>query len=129
VTALYELVPAGSRARSDENPFIANQREEPPKKSAQADFCMRVRLRYQRPGGSPSRLLETDVANQVDRAPEAATSLALAVAEFGLILRESPYRGEADWRSIERLAEAATESAEQDDFLKLVRKARRLSRN
>nr|MBA3938893.1 von Willebrand factor type A domain-containing protein [Planctomycetota bacterium] len=82
VTALYELVPATAiaPAAADANPFVAEARPALVREVLDPSRLMRVRLRYQPPGGGDSRLLESDVADRIETQPERETAWAAAVA-------------------------------------------------
>ncbi len=102
VTALYELIPAGAPdADLPPAPEPLRYQAENPASGGAADGTsptdgemLLVRLRYKEPEGGASRLMEQPVADAVALSSEFA--FAAAVAEFGLVLRESPYRGDAD---------------------------------
>ena len=54
-----------------------------------------------------------------------------AVAGFGMLLRDSPYKGNLTYEAVLKLAEAGAEedaSGYRREFVELVRKARSLSR-
>ncbi len=134
VTALYEIVPNGEPATRgvDANPFIASDGGDArPADPAPASYTMRVRLRYQPPGGGDSRLIETDVSNRAraDDAAQRDTTWAMAVAAFGMVLRGSPYRGSCDYRLVDELARQGKGSDEaRAGFMELVDAARDLER-
>ncbi len=129
VTALYELVPAGAAAPAtdDPNPFVADGRPAPVREILDPSRLMRVRLRYQPPGGGDSRLLESDVADRVEAQPERETAWAAAVAGFAMLLRGDAPAG-LDWDLVERLARAGRGSAnpQRGEFIDLVMDAHRL---
>jgi Ca-activated chloride channel family protein len=62
-----------------------------------------VKLRYKQPDGDTSRLISKAVP---DRVVELTPNLgfASAVAEFGLLLRRSDFKGQATWSSAQELA-------------------------
>jgi Ca-activated chloride channel homolog len=66
-------------------------------------------MRYKKPGEDVSRLIETTVVdNQI---PLSQTSdnyrFAVAVAEFGLLLRDSEFKGDARYEEVLQLAKGA----------------------
>jgi Ca-activated chloride channel family protein len=92
---------------------------------------MRVKLRYKEPEGSTSRALEWPVAGGPRPLDEASEDFkfAAAVAQFGMLLRESPHKAAASLESVLALAEAgAGDDAEgyRAEFIRLVRSARPL---
>ena len=92
-----------------------------------------LKLRYQEPQGSPSRLLERvvrDSGRTYARASE-DFKFAAAVASFGMLLRESPHQGNNTLEAILELAEegrGADAHGYRSEFLDLVKKARGLRR-
>ena len=69
-----------------------------------------VKLRYKEPDGDASRLLEHPVADQGSASYGAASSdfrFAAAVASFGLLLRDSEFKGEATFALVGRLVHGA----------------------
>jgi Ca-activated chloride channel family protein len=100
VTALYEIVPAGVELEPAVEP-LKYQREVPlaPTAAAASDELLTVKLRYKAPDGDTSRLLTRVVRPQVG-AMSANLGFASAVAEFGLLLRESPNRGASSFESL-----------------------------
>ncbi|WP_139925148.1 VWA domain-containing protein [Hymenobacter sp. DG01] len=105
VTALYEVVPVGARSTVDP---LKYQSVPAPKGSASAEL-LTVKLRYKEPQGSKSQLLEQALTGAPRPLTEASENLrfAAAVAQFGMLLRQSDYRGSATWESTARLAEGA----------------------
>ena len=100
VTALYEIVPAGVELEPAVDP-LKYQRAPAlePTRAASSDELVTVKLRYKAPDGDTSRLLTRVIRNR----PVAMTSnlgFASAVAEFGMLLRESPHRGTASFASV-----------------------------
>ncbi len=85
VTALYEITPA----RSDTRGVIAT-----------------VKLRYKEPKGSTSIPLDTKVVDEGRSAYEASQDMqfAAAIAQFGMLLRNSPHKGQASWDDVAHLA-------------------------
>ena len=127
VTALYEIIPAGS----DESvPGVDPLRYQQvaPRPEVGADEVLTVKLRYKQPGESESRLLARTLTKAAAGGgdPSAALRFASAVAEFGLLLRDSPYKGEASYeRAYERAREAlgADEDGRRSELLSLIRTA------
>jgi Ca-activated chloride channel family protein len=91
-----------------------------------------VKLRWKEPQGEESRKLEvpfTDDGRFVDDAAQ-DFRFAAAVAEFAMILRGSPHRGDASFESIVALAEADRNfdpTGDRADFVRLVRIAQGLA--
>ncbi len=121
VTALYEVVPAALSSTTG----VATTREA-------GDQLFNLRLRYKQPGGNPSKLMEVPVTDWGKGLLASSTDLrfAAAVAEFGMILRGSPYKGAATYASVIELANGARGAdpgGYRKEFVELVRKARTLA--
>lgn len=136
MTALYEIVPVAARRNpNDPNPFIA---QDEPVQTVPAplagDTLLRVRLRYQPPGGGTSQLMEQDVRGRDwRRTPSADTSFAMGVAAFGMVLRNP--RGIPDdnssctWDLASALVRAGSNDDEaREEVLELIQAASRLDR-
>jgi len=64
---------------------------------------MTVKVRYKRPDGDTSTLVTVPVAGRNSAAPR-HVGFAAAVAEFGMLLRESPFKADATWAEAIALA-------------------------
>jgi Ca-activated chloride channel family protein len=131
VTALYEIVPTGAPAV----PGVDALKYQP--RSERGDFTdelMTVKLRYKEPDASTSKLLAASVKDQ-HRSWLGTSSdfrFAASVATFGLILRDSPYKGAANLDLVLHLAEGARgrdPSGYRSEFISLVNQARSLRGN
>ncbi|RZK52270.1 MAG: DUF3520 domain-containing protein, partial [Hymenobacter sp.] len=114
VTALYELVPVGtSQPLIDPLKYQLPQ----PKAGSVADEVLTVKLRYQEPQGSTSKLSAQPLAGAATPIAQASADqqFAAAVAEFGLLLRQSEQRGTATYATAARLAEAGR-GADKDGY-------------
>ncbi len=110
VTALYEIVP-----NSTANGTIA-----------------KLRLRYKEPRGETSRLIETAVTDQGKSVFDASPDMhfAAAIAEFGMLLRNSAHRGTATYAealALARAARGADLDGDREEFVRLVDTSRALS--
>jgi len=104
VTALYELIPPGEPVPgATVDPLIYQDAPKAATSSSRSSELMTVKLRYKKPDEDTSRLLTVAVEN---RSGEVSPNIgfASAVAEFGMLLRRSAHKGEADWASAQALA-------------------------
>lgn len=122
VTVFYELIPAGGAAgelKYQDAPAAPN-----------SEF-MHVKIRYKPPLGDESRLMEQAVpAEALGASPSETFAFASSVAEFGLVLTNSQYKGDAS-------AKAAWERAKnnlgedpyglREEYVQLVRAYGRLA--
>ncbi|MCB1025293.1 MAG: VWA domain-containing protein [Acidobacteria bacterium] len=130
VTALYEIVPFGGKI---ENPGIDELKysKVTPSGSNFNDELMTVKLRYKEPRDEKSKLLSIGVLDRDQPIESASNNLkfAAAVAQFGLILRDSRYKGTSTFQNVSALASAAKGNDLKNyrsDFLVLVEKASNL---
>jgi Ca-activated chloride channel family protein len=140
VTALYEIVPAGSGATdpSASIPAVDPLKYQGPNpaavtttQSALSQEMVTVKLRFKKPEGDTSELTERSFVDNGSKFENAAPDLkfAAAVAEFGMILRDSQYKGKG---TIGAVIEWAQEGKGRDaagyraGFIDLARKAQTL---
>lgn len=111
VTALYEVVPAEAAGAIALPPRQRLRYQEPARmrEAAAAGELMTVSLCYQPPAGGRSRLLEIAVPDPGAPSGEMAPDFAFAagLAAFGMLLKDSPHRGAADWDLVEGLLAVA----------------------
>ena len=131
VTALYEIIPAGapndgSLRRPDSLRYQtgATPRGTPP--TAELGF---VKVRYKTPDGDRSRLLSQPIAATPAETPSPDFRFQEAVAEFGLLLKNSAHKGTANFPDVLAAARASL-GADADgyraEFLRLVAAAQSL---
>ena len=99
VTALYEIVPAGVTVDAPGVDPLKYQREPQEARAAGSGELLTVKVRFKDPDADTSRLLSRVQTNQ-PAAMTANLGFASAVAEFGMLLRESPLRGSASFASL-----------------------------
>ncbi len=133
VTAIYELMPAGSSEEPgsvDKLRYQQDARNAPPSRSGELAW---VKLRHKRPQSDKSELLEWPVsAAQIEfRTAPADTRFATAVAEYGMLLRQSKFSGNSSFDHVLNTASGALGAdlaGYRAEFLDLVRRAQGLSR-
>jgi Ca-activated chloride channel family protein len=128
VTAFYEIIPAG--AELPPSTVEPSKYQEPGELTSQSagNEMLTVRLRYKLPDGEKSIAMDVPFENQTTEFAEASQDFrfAASVAEFGLLLRDSEFRGSA---SLQDVLQTATASIGDDphgyrrEFLELVKLA------
>jgi Ca-activated chloride channel family protein len=130
VTALYELIPAGSDERIPSiDPLKYQSNIEPVSiENSHSGEYLTIKLRYKRPDGTTSILLDKPVNGAVVDLDNSSDNLrfAAAVSEFGMILRDSEFRGTATLDDAARLANSARGEDEDGYRSELVRLIRTL---
>jgi len=133
VTALYEVIPAGTPSNLPTVDPLRYQAVSAPAVATANDELLFVKVRYKDPAAETSRLLSWPVRDP-DTAFDAAPAdlrFAAAVAAFGMLLRDSKHSGTASYDDVIRIAGGAVgedEGGYRAGFLDLVRKARALPR-
>lgn len=120
VTALYEIVTTDASATYSGTTLKYASGNELPDEE-----WFTVNIRYKEPDKDNSLLLSYPVdKNKYVKTPNKDMQFAMAVAEFGLVVTDSTYKGNADLRSvIDRLKNIDTKSDEyKDEFCYLVRR-------
>jgi Ca-activated chloride channel family protein len=131
VTALYEIVPAGQQIVNDGVDELRYSKVES-SDTRFNDELLTVKLRYKEPDANESKLLTQGLLDRGNSIENASDNLrfASAVAQFGLILRDSRYKGSASFSSVTNLAQSSLGNdlkSYRNDFLDLVRKGSRLN--
>jgi Ca-activated chloride channel homolog len=131
VTALYELAPPGGIEGSTPgvDPLKYQKQPQPqPSPSAFSDEVATIKVRYKEPENDESDLSVFTVKETEGKFKRASTDFkfAAAVAAFGMILRCSPYKGNADFADVLDWANAGRgedDHGYQVEFIRLVRRA------
>ena len=161
VTALYEVVPASQvmgdlsspgsdvasgrpavdplkyqEARGQKSDVSSDRASENRKlkiENRKSSELLTLKVRYKEPTGTVSRKLEFPLTDGGARFADASADFkfAAAVAEFGMILRDSPHKGRGTLAEVRAWAEAGTEDdvgGYRSEFALLVRQAEALLR-
>ena len=129
VTALYEIVPAG--ADTSGLPAVdplRYQTNPQPTTNATANELATLKLRYKQPDGDVSKLISVAIRSET-RPLSANIGFASAIAEFGMMLRQSKHAGSSSFPSaIERARRFRGEDPDRNraEFIKLVELAKGL---
>ncbi len=130
VTAIYELIPVGVKSRflQTVDPLKYQENKAPVNKVSQSAEVMTVKFRYKAPDGDKSLLLEHPVLDKGVSFEQSSENFrfAVSVAEFGMLLRNSEFRGNASFDHVFKTAKAAKgldAEGYRKEFVALVRKA------
>ncbi len=128
VTALYEIIPVG--VKSDFKPLddLKYQKTEPRKVSGNTTDLMTMKLRYKKPDGDKSILLEQVIKKQSVSLTKSSQNLkwSAAVAGFGMLLRDSDFKGDLKYQDVIALARSAKGADDQgyrSELIKLMETA------
>jgi Ca-activated chloride channel homolog len=132
VTAVYEIVPQGVNS-----PYLANIDALKYKKNAVNQVATgevaTLKIRYKQPADSTSKKMEhiiSSASQPFDKTSDNFRFVA-AVAEFGLLLRQSEFKGNASYEQVLNIAKSAkTQDKEgyKTEFINLVEIADRLDK-
>ncbi|MCX2740964.1 vWA domain-containing protein [Pontibacter anaerobius] len=126
VTALYEIVPVGAKGTAtgavDKLKYQQTQLNKQP---STTDEILTLKLRYKEPEGSKSKLISTTVSDKALDAGNTSDNFrfAAAVASFGMLLRDSEFKGNATYAQVLELVQGALgKDAEgyRAEFIRLV---------
>ncbi|MFT5266125.1 MAG: Ca-activated chloride channel family protein [Polaribacter sp.] len=133
VTALYEIVPAAASTKQNTSVDPLKYQEQNIKASAANDSnILSLKLRYKEPEGEQSKLFEV-TANDPGQSLTSSSEnfrFSAAVAEFGLLLRDSKYKGNSSFEAVAQLARGAMgkdKEGYRNEFLTLVEVCQSLS--
>ncbi len=133
VTALYEIVPAASNTKVP-LPNVKPLKYQIPNvltAASKSGELLTVRLRYKLPDENDSREIEFALRDELQSIGQASADLrfAAAVASYGMLLRDSRYKGNFTYDSILEIAKGAIGKdvyGYRAEFLQMVKVARRL---
>jgi Ca-activated chloride channel homolog len=133
VTALYEIIPVGV-----ESEFVKTvdplkyQKNETAAAAQNSRELLTLKLRYKKPDGATSKLITTTVMDKDKNWKQTTDNFkwSAAVAEFGMLLRESRFSQNSDVASVLKLAKeakGADEEGYRSEFIRLVESSRFLA--
>jgi Ca-activated chloride channel homolog len=127
VTALYEILPTGvtSDVKIPSIDPLKYQKVDPAvaAPASNSNELMQVKLRYKAPDSNTSQLISQPILDQVSDA-DPDMQFASAVALFGMVLRDSEYKGKAGLPDVLKLAEAGQSNDRngyRSEFIRLVK--------
>lgn len=127
VTALYEVIPAGveTDVKLPDVEDLRYQQNNVEPSAYNSDELMLVKLRYKEPKGTVSKLIQQAVVDGGVKFENASNDFqfAAAIAQFGMILRESEYKGDASFNDVLNLAEKSKGvdlEGYRSEFIKMV---------
>ncbi|HRV95825.1 MAG TPA: VWA domain-containing protein [Anaerolineae bacterium] len=108
VTALYEIIPASADEKVRPTAELKYQ-ESTLSNQAQGDELLTVKFRYKRPDGNQSIEMVSPLMDSATPLSDTSTNFrfSAAVAEFGLLLRDSTYKGDAGYEQVLELAQGS----------------------
>ena len=133
VTALYEIIPSDSKEAITSNVDDLKYQDRSVKSSATNNpDLMTIKLRYKTPESKTSELIELTTRDPGLYLNQTSDNFrfSAAVAGFGMLLRDSKYKGNATFESIEELAQGSKGpdlDGYRNEFLRLIEICKALS--
>ncbi|UCC79860.1 MAG: von Willebrand factor type A domain-containing protein [Candidatus Zixiibacteriota bacterium] len=133
VTAIYEIIPAGEEMKLSDVDPLKYQRSQIVPDAYESAELLTVKFRYKKPDGDKSKLITVPALDQNLKLSKTSDNFrfSAAVAEFGMLLRDSKHKGDSSYDRVIKLASGARgEDSEgyRAEFIKLVKLARDLSK-
>jgi len=134
VTALYEIIPVGIESSFLKSVDPLKYQATQTTRVANSSDLVTVKFRYKRPKEDRSRLITKVLKDRVLDINRTSDNFrfSAAVAEFGMILRDSEFKSNASYEEVLNLALGAkgkdTEGY-RSEFINLVRSSQLLARN
>jgi Ca-activated chloride channel homolog len=134
VTALYEIIPAGSQEEAPGVDPLKYQETKVSPNAAKSPELMTVKLRYKLPAENESKLISKVIMDRNAEMENASEDFrfAAAVAEFGLLIRDSKFKGRSTYGQALALARGAKGQDKEGyraEFIKLAETAQLLVKN
>lgn len=133
VTAFYEVIPAGVK-----NEYVGKvddlkyqKKEKMTLKPTGSDELLTVKLRYKAPDKDVSRKMELPFVDNKGDSVSSDFRFASAVTMFGQLLRDSDFKGTADYDKVIKLAKQGLNNDERGyrrEFIRLVEAAKGLEK-
>lgn len=124
VTAIYEIIPAGSPELIASVDNLKYQQTSTSSASG-SNEVMTIKFRYKEPKESTSQLITHVVSDKKTPFSMASENckFSVAVAQFGMLLRDSKFKGDTDFKTVIATAKAAKGKDEEGyraEFIRLV---------
>jgi Ca-activated chloride channel homolog len=134
VTALYEIIPVGIEENTGSIDPLKYQQNKQTYSGKKSDELMTVKLRYKAPDGEVSKLISTSIRDSDTRLMQSSDNFrwSAAVAEFGMLLRNSEFKGQSSYLQVVNLAQSAKgddKNGYRSEFLRMVQSGGLIARN
>lgn len=135
VIALYEIIPAGVKDKftNSVDPLKYQKNEKEATASTSADM-LTIKFRYKEPNGSVSKMAQATVYDKPTEFKSTSVDFrfSAAVAEFGMLLRDSEFKQNARYDeaiNIARAAKGTDHEGYRAEFVKLAESAKLLNKS
>lgn len=127
VTALYEIIPVG--VKSNFTKEVDDLKYQSQTITGDTDELLTVKFRYKEPDKNTSQLIEQPLANDGSFDEDENLNWAATVASFGMVLRDSEFKGNLTFSKVLTMAHQSAGEDEfgyRAEFIKLVNIANRI---
>ncbi len=131
VTALYEIIPVGV-TDSFSGKIDPLKYQKPKAATSVSSEMLTIKLRYKQPDGNISKKIEKTVIDNSNATTSADFKFAAAVAEFGMVLRQSEFKQNSSFEQIIALAEAGRgvdKEGYRSEFVRLVKSTQLMAKD
>ncbi len=132
VTALYEIIPFGTNDKI--SPKVKRKDFKTPKTKLlnESDFAT-IRLRYKKPKGKKSQLIEQSIGKEKIEQEKMSDDFKFlcAVSSWGMMLKDSEFKGNSSIKLVSQLAKEGMgndKNAYRKEFLELVRLSKEIDK-
>jgi len=134
VTALYEIIPVGVESAFIPVDELKYQSTKIDKTAYRTAELMTVKFRYKQPDGAKSKLIVHPVTDQMTSLSKTSDNFrwSAAVASFGMLLRDSEFKGSTTIDNVLSLAQGAKGADAEGyriEFINLVKSSRLMASN
>lgn len=133
VTALYEIIPVGVKSSFAGAVDDLKYQTMPKVESTyQGNEMLTIKLRYKKPDGNTSKSMQKVVIDNVQNKTSDNFRFAAAVAEFGMLLRQSDFKQNSSYEHVIELASGALgkdKEGYRSEFLKLAKSTALMARD
>ncbi|MGQ0737779.1 MAG: YfbK domain-containing protein [Bacteroidota bacterium] len=134
VTALYEVIPVGVKDEFSKSVDPLKYQSNEKKVVSSTGEIMMIKLRYKKPDEDLSKLITHPVMDNHIAVISTSDNFrfSAAVAEFGMLLRNSDYKQQGSYNqvvSLARSAKGADDNGYRAEFIQLVQAATSLAKN
>ena len=115
VTAIYEIIPVGVEDTTNSSVDPLKYQQHTVNNLKNTGEVMTVKLRYKKPDEDVSKMIRQVVKNSIEKPDQFSENLRFssAVASFGMLLRDSEFKGNATYDMVIQLAKSAKGADEE----------------
>ncbi len=130
VTALYEIIPHGVKADLPDIDELKYQSQKINSSAKTTNELLTVKFRYKSPKEDKSKLIVKTIKDKTSKKLSQNLRFSAAVAGFGMLLRDSEFKGSLKYNNIIEMAKSAKgqdDNGYRAEFIKLVERAEVIS--